>query len=31
VGVIGLVSLIACLVPSQRAARISPMEVLASQ
>jgi predicted permease len=31
IGVIGVVSVIACLVPSQRAAKISPMEVLASQ
>ena len=30
-GIIGVVSLIACLVPSHRAARISPMEALASQ
>jgi predicted permease len=30
-GIIGVVSLVACLVPSRRAARISPMEVLASQ
>jgi predicted permease len=29
--IIGVVSLIACLVPSHRAARISPMEALASQ
>jgi ABC-type antimicrobial peptide transport system permease subunit len=29
VGVMGLVSLLACLVPSHRAARISPMEALA--
>jgi ABC-type antimicrobial peptide transport system permease subunit len=31
VGVMGLVSLLACLVPSHRAARISPMEALAEQ
>ncbi len=30
-GIIGVVSLVACLVPSRRASRISPMEVLASQ
>jgi len=30
-GVIGIVSLIACLVPSHRAARISPLEALADQ
>jgi ABC-type antimicrobial peptide transport system permease subunit len=29
--IIGVVSLVACLVPSHRAARISPMEALASQ
>jgi predicted lysophospholipase L1 biosynthesis ABC-type transport system permease subunit len=29
VGIIGVVSLVACLLPSQRAARISPMEALA--
>jgi ABC-type antimicrobial peptide transport system permease subunit len=28
-GIIGVVSLVACLLPSQRAARISPMEALA--
>jgi ABC-type antimicrobial peptide transport system permease subunit len=27
----GVVSLVACLVPSQRAARISPMEALAEE
>jgi len=31
VGVMGLVSLVACLLPSQRAARISPMEALAEE
>ncbi len=31
VGIIGLVSIAACLVPSHRAARISPTEVLASE
>jgi predicted permease len=30
-GVMGLVSLVACLLPSQRAARISPMEALAEE
>jgi ABC-type antimicrobial peptide transport system permease subunit len=30
-GVIGVVSLVACLLPSHRAARISPMEALADQ
>jgi ABC-type lipoprotein release transport system permease subunit len=29
VGIIGVVSLVACLVPSQRATRISPVEALA--
>jgi ABC-type lipoprotein release transport system permease subunit len=29
--VMGLVSLVACLLPSQRAARISPMEALAEK
>lgn len=29
--VMGLVSLVACLLPSQRAARISPMETLAEE
>jgi ABC-type antimicrobial peptide transport system permease subunit len=31
VGVMGLVSLVACLLPSQRAARIAPMEALAEK
>jgi predicted permease len=31
VGVMGLVSLVACLLPSQRAAQISPMEALAEE
>jgi predicted permease len=31
VGVMGLVSLVACLLPSQRASRISPMEALAEE
>ncbi len=31
IGIIGVVSVIACLAPSQRAAKISPMSVLASQ
>jgi ABC-type lipoprotein release transport system permease subunit len=31
VGIIGVVSIAACLVPSHRAARISPTEVLASE
>jgi len=29
--VMGLVSLVACVLPSQRAARISPMEALAEE
>jgi ABC-type lipoprotein release transport system permease subunit len=29
--IIGVVSLVACLVPSHRAARISPMEALADE
>jgi ABC-type lipoprotein release transport system permease subunit len=30
-GIIALVSLVACVLPSHRAARISPMEALAEQ
>jgi ABC-type antimicrobial peptide transport system permease subunit len=30
-GIMGVVSLVACVLPSHRAARISPMEALADQ